>query len=383
MAWPGARERVLAEPSALDVELRQTTPIALDARFTCARNEMLALVGPSGAGKTTVLRAIAGLVKLRGGHVRVGEETWLDPGAGIDVPTHRRAVGFVFQSYALFPHMTALGNVVASLGHLPRDERDGAARDLLRRVHLEGLEDRRPAALSGGQQQRVAVARALARRPRVLLLDEPFAAVDKVTRRKLYGELAELRRSLDIPCVLVTHDLDEAAMLADRLAILWRGKTLQIGTPDEVLRRPVSVDVARLVDLRNVFAGRIASHDPAGGRTLLEWFGERLELPHRPDLAVGTRIAWCIPPAEIVLHRRDRPSRGERENPVTGLVAQAMRLGEATVITLRPIAAPTQTLTFTIPTHVAERNALTTGVAASVSLLASGLHVMPWSATLE
>ena len=376
-------ERALTEKRALDVELRQATPIALDARFDCARNELLALVGPSGAGKTSVLRAIAGLVRLRTGHVRVGEETWLDSEAGIDIPTHRRAVGFVFQSYALFPHMTALGNVAASLGYLPAGARASAARELLRRVHLEGLEDRRPAALSGGQQQRVAVARALARRPRVLLLDEPFAAVDKVTRRKLYGELAELRRSLDIPCVLVTHDLDEAAMLADRMAILWRGKTLQTGTPDAVLRRPVSVDVARLVDLRNVFAGRIAGHEAAGGRTWLEWFGERLELPHHPEFEVGTRIAWCIPSAEIVLHRRDRPSRGERENPITGLVAQAVRLGETTLIALRPTAAPTQTLSLTVPTHVAERNGLAVGVVARVSLLATGLHVMPWDASLE
>ena len=126
-------------------------------------------------------------------------------------------------------------------------------------MHLTGLEGRKPHALSGGQQQRVAVARALARDPQVLLLDEPFSAVDRVTRQKLYRELAELRRSLALPIVLVTHDLDEAAMLADRMCMLHRGRTLQTGTPFEVMTRPADALVARLVDLRNVFEARVAA----------------------------------------------------------------------------------------------------------------------------
>jgi molybdate transport system ATP-binding protein len=367
----------------LEVRCRQTAPIPLDARFGCAAHETLALVGPSGAGKTTLLRAIAGLVRVAEIEVRVGGATWRDSRTAIDVPAHRRPVGFVFQSYALFPHMTALGNVTASLGHLPPAERVATARDWLRRVHLEGLEERRPDALSGGQQQRVAMARALARQPAVLLLDEPFAAVDKVTRRKLYGELAELRRTLEIPCVLVTHDLDEAAMLADRMAILRRGTTLQLGTPEEVMRRPASVDVARLVDMRNIFAGRVVDHDAARDCTLIEWSGLRLEARHRPDLAPGTRIAWCIAPSEIVLHRRERPSRGERENPVTGVVTNSVRLGDTTQLSLRPRAASTETVVVSIPTHVALRNGLATGVEAGVSLLAQGIHLMPWEKSLE
>jgi molybdate transport system ATP-binding protein len=203
--------------AGLAVRLRQTRPIPLDVALACAPGELLALVGPSGSGKSTTLRAIAGLHRTKDGLVCCGGRTWLDTGNGIDLPPHRRSVGFVFQSYALFPHMTALGNVTAALGHRPAGERETRGRELLAQVRLAGLEARRPAELSGGQQQRVAVARALAREPSVLLLDEPFSAVDRSTRERLYRELVELRRGLAIPMVLVTHDLEEAALLADRL----------------------------------------------------------------------------------------------------------------------------------------------------------------------
>ncbi len=366
----------MAEPG-LDVTLAQDAPIPLAVRLACAPGELLALVGPSGSGKTTVLRTIAGLYRPRDGHVRCNGETWLDTAAGVHRPAQQRRAGLVFQDYALFPHLTVLHNVTAALGHLPRARRRARAEALLDQVNLAGLEDRHPQTLSGGQQQRVAIARALAREPGVLLLDEPFSAVDQVTRRKLRRELAALRTALQAPVVLVTHDLEEAAMLADRLCILHHGETLQSGPPRDVLARPDSMQVARLVDLRNVFEGRVHDHDAAAGVTRIEWRGRLLEARHRPDLPAGAAVSWVIPSAAVILHRRDRPSRGERENPVAGVVESLVPLGENASLDLRVDGPSGESIALSVPLHVAERNALSVGADARVSLRADAIHLMP------
>jgi molybdate transport system ATP-binding protein len=362
--------------AGLEVRLRQDAPIAVDAAFHCAPGEVLALVGPSGSGKTTVLRAVAGLARMAEGRIVFNGAPWFESDSGVNVSVQDRRVGFVFQDYALFPHMSARANIEAALGHIPAGERAAAAAELLARVNLSGLEDRPPHRLSGGQRQRVAVARALARDPNVLLLDEPFSAVDQVTRRRLQEELVRLRRSLSAPTILVTHDLGEARMLADRLCVIHDGRTLQSGPPDSVLNRPISAEVARLVDVSNVFEARVAGHDAEPARTWLDWNGVSLESPHRPDLAVGSDVAWVIPAAFVVLHRRDRPSRGEHENPVSGVVSDMTALGDAVRVSLAVRGDPERPISFSVPAHVARRNGLGAGVEAAVSLLAEGLHVM-------
>ncbi|MGF1610550.1 MAG: ABC transporter ATP-binding protein [Kiloniellales bacterium] len=360
----------------LSVELNQSAPIPLAAAFSCAPGEVLALVGPSGSGKSTILRSIAGTYRPKQGTIRVNDETWVSNAEGIHVPPQRRSVGLVFQSYALFPHMTALGNVMAAMGHLPAGEREARASTILELVHLSGLERRRPAELSGGQQQRVAVARALAREPKVLLLDEPFSAVDKATRQRLYREIAELRRALNMPVVLVTHDLDEALMLADRMAVLHRGRTIQTGRPEEVTTRPLSAEVARLVDLRNLFEATVSGHEP-GVLTIIEWAGLTIEAAARPELTLGQQVSWVIPDGFVVLHRRDRPSRGEHENPVAGTIETVLVIGQTAHLTLRPRNDPSLPLHFSVPLHVARRNGIAEGVEVAVSLLAEGIHLMP------
>lgn len=233
----------------LHVRLSQAGPIPLSVDFSCGQNELLALVGPSGSGKTTILRSIAGLYHPGKGSITCRGQVWFDAADAVKVPPHQRPVGFVFQSYALFPHMTVLRNVTTALGHTSRDERNEKARMLLSLVHLRGFEDRYPASLSGGEQQRVAVARALARDPAVLLMDEPFSAVDRRTRRKLREELAELRKVMRSPIVMVTHDLDEAIALSDRMCVIDGGETLQTGTPRELVNAPANLRVAAALDL--------------------------------------------------------------------------------------------------------------------------------------
>ncbi|HZF80602.1 MAG TPA: ATP-binding cassette domain-containing protein, partial [Rubrivivax sp.] len=211
----------------LAVEIKQKHPMPLAGAFACEPGEVLALVGPSGAGKTSMLRVVAGLLRPEHGRVTVGGEVWCDTDRGLCLPPQQRHVGLVFQDYALMPHMTAQDNVALSLLHLPRSERLERAQRQLAHVGLGAeLQIRRPARLSGGQQQRVAVARALAREPKLLLLDEPFSAVDQMSRQGLYRLLADLRRELSIPMLLVTHDLNEARLLADRLVVIDAGQVL-------------------------------------------------------------------------------------------------------------------------------------------------------------
>jgi molybdate transport system ATP-binding protein len=364
-------------PTGLTLTARQPGPIPLDAELAVAPGELVALLGPSGSGKTTLLRAIAGLHHPTSGRIACNGEVWLDTAAGIAWPPRRRRAGLVFQSYALFPHLTALANVVAAMGHRPAAERERRARELLALLHLAGLEQRRPAELSGGQQQRVAVARALAREPTVLLLDEPFSAVDLVTRRKLHRELAELRRGLAMPILLVTHDLDEAAALADRIAILHHGRTLQAGPPAEVMDRPRDAEVARLMGHRNLFPGEVQEHRPDAGLTLLRGLGRTLEARLQPRWPPGCAVDWLVPPDRVVLHRRDRPSRGEHENPVRGRISELVVLGETAHVTALVDASAERPLAFSVPAHVARRNGLAVGAAIGVSLLAEGIHLMP------
>ncbi|MDP2709761.1 MAG: ABC transporter ATP-binding protein [Solirubrobacteraceae bacterium] len=201
--------------------------------------ETLALVGPSGAGKTTVLRAIAGLRRLDRGRIALGEQAWYDSADGVDLPPERRSVGLVFQEYALFPHMDVRANVAFGGGAQRVD-------DLLSRFRIGHLAGERPTALSGGERQRVALARALARDPSVLLFDEPLSALDAHTRGVVRGELQDLLAELALPALLVTHDFRDAAALADRIGVIVDGTMRQIGTAAELVDRPADAFVVSL-----------------------------------------------------------------------------------------------------------------------------------------
>jgi len=368
----------MADPAGgLRATIRQAVPIPLDADLSCGRGEVLALVGPSGSGKSTLLRCIAGLHTPMEGRIACDGEAWFDAGSRVNLSTARRRIGMVFQHYALFPHLSALENVREGMDDPGGPGSRERGRELLRKVHLDGLEMRKPHQLSGGQQQRVAVARALARDPQALLLDEPFSAVDRSTREKLYGELAELRRELKMPVVLVTHDLEEAAMLADRVSILSRGKTLQTAPPLEVMERPASVEVARLVGLRNVFEGRVLSHHRDRGTTVMEWNGRRLDVRLQEGFPAGARVAWVLPAAGVLLMPRDRPPEGSRDNIVEGTVGRVVTLGSRVRVPVYVHGTDEALLTTTVPRHLAESYALAEGRPLSLRLRGGQIHLMP------
>jgi molybdate transport system ATP-binding protein len=218
--------------------------IELDVSLDVAAGECLALAGPSGAGKTSILRVVAGLLRPERGVVRCGDETWLDTGTGRDLAPDLRRCGYLFQDHALFPHLSAWRNVAYPLRELPRGERRQRALDLLERFGMERLADARPATLSGGERQRVALARALARRPDVLLLDEPLAALDSRTRASAARELGAVLRATGVPALLVTHDFSEAALLGDRVGVIDAGRIVQEGSAGELAAAPRTSFVA-------------------------------------------------------------------------------------------------------------------------------------------
>lgn len=365
------------DSGGLSLRLRQGQPIPLDAELYCAPGELLALVGPSGSGKSTILRAIAGIFRVADGQITCNGEKWFDSKTGMYSGARQRRIGMVFQNFALFPHLTAMENVMEALVELPYPERELRARDLLRRVHLEGLEHRRPSQLSGGQQQRVGVARALAREPKALLLDEPFSAVDRATREKLYRELAELRGQLSMPVILVTHDLDEAQMLADRICILSQGRTLQTGVPHDVISRPDSVHVARLVGLKNIFHAQVIEHRPDSDETIIEWRGRRLVAKMQSRFAAGSQIAWTIPGAHLVIHLRNRSSQEGQKNQVSGVIVDYLRLGENVALTIQADESDKPSMFTSISLHAAQNNGIQLGVEVTLSLRAEAIHLMP------
>ena len=303
----------------LRVALEQSGPIPLNINLTCAPGEVLALFGASGSGKTTILRTIAGLYAPASASVRCGPETWLDVAGHINVPAHRRRVGFVFQEYALFPHLTALGNVMTALGHRRRLERRARAAELLNAVHLGGHDSKRPHELSGGERQRVALARALAREPAVLLLDEPFAAVDRAVRRRLQGEIDSLRRMLRVPLILVTHDFDDVVRLATHVLMLDHGRSVGYGSLSTLTSRPDLSWLHEAVGPGSVFEATVSRIDVDRGLVTLAFDGGTLLAPAR-HLTATTTVRVRIPAREVIL-ATSAPKGLSLHNVLAGIVS--------------------------------------------------------------
>jgi len=294
---------------------------AFDLRLSLEVEGTVALVGPSGAGKTTVLRAVAGLVRPRSGTIAVGDETWFD--CRTDVPVEERAAGFLFQDYALFPHMTVKKNVEYA--------RKGAGDDYLERLRIRHLADARPRELSGGERQRVALARSLARDPKVLLLDEPLSALDAHTKASVRRELRELLAGLDVPTLFVTHDFEDAAALADRVGVLADGTLRQVGPTAELVSRPADPFVASFTGA-NLLRGHVAAAGNGVARVRLE-----------DGLIVSTaepaqgEVVLAIYPWDITIG--PDPPHDSALNVVSGPVRTIAELGNRARVGIGPVTA--------------------------------------------
>jgi molybdate transport system ATP-binding protein len=341
--------------------------LEIEVDLEVAAGECLALAGPSGAGKSSTLRVAAGLLTPASGRVSCGDDVWLDTDRGVDVPAERRRLGFLFQDYALFPHLSAWQNVAYPLRSLPRAERRDRAHDLLARFGLAERAEARPGTLSGGERQRVALARALAREPRALLLDEPLSALDARTRASATRELAATLREARVPAILVTHDFAEAAQLADRVAVVDRGRAVQTGTAAELAARPASAFVADFTGA--VVLTGTASPEPGGGsRVELDGGG----VVHSTDAATGP-VAVGVHPWEIALGPADAEPDGSAQNRLRAEVVSVTTVGSRTRVGL----AAGQPLTAEVATASAERLGLAPGEPVAAVWKATATRLVP------
>jgi ABC-type sulfate/molybdate transport systems ATPase subunit len=323
----------------IEVALRRVYPgFTLDAAWT-ADDEVVALFGPSGAGKSLTLQCLAGLVRPEAGRVVVNGRLFDDASRGIHLPPQARRLGYVFQGYALFPHLSVAENVGFGLRHRPREERRRRTAAVLARLGIDDLAARYPRQLSGGQQQRVALGRALAPDPEVLLLDEPLSALDAPLRRQLREDLGRVIREWGKTVVLVTHDLPEAFQLGDRLVVYDGGRVVQAAPKAELLSRPASETVARLIGLRNIVRGAIVKAAP--DRIEIAWRGHTVEAvnaPAQPYLAPpGTPIAFVVRPEHVRLIRKDRsgPDPAHHANLLAGTVVGELDQGTTWTLLFR------------------------------------------------
>lgn len=314
----------------LEFDLRKDFPgFSFELRLKVGP-ELVILFGPSGAGKSLTLKMVAGLVKPDSGWVTLNGRQIFASEQGVDQPIHQRRVGYVFQDYALFPHLSVYENVGYGLGHLPRKEAREKIGAIMELLGLKGRENLYPRQLSGGQQQRVALARALITEPAILLLDEPFSALDATIRNEMRLLILDLQRHFKTPILFVTHDLAEAYTLADKMAVMARGRLLQAGTREEIFHRPASPEVAQLTGARNLLQGVVTQVQ--GNDVAISWKGYLLEAQMGQGLgerlSPGTPVTFCIRP-ENVMFVKEGPGIWSRppSNVVPGFIVREFSHG--------------------------------------------------------
>ena len=311
----------------IDVVKQFGDAVAVDhVNLKVAKNEVFALLGSSGCGKSTLLRMMAGLEKPTSGRILIdGEDLAM-------LPPYRRPVNMMFQSYALFPHMTVEANVAYGLKQeaTPKQEMRERVAAALELVQMQDYARRQPHQLSGGQQQRVALARSLVKRPKLLLLDEPMSALDKKIRQKTQFELGNILYKVGVTCMMVTHDQEEAMTMADRIAVMSAGQIAQVGTPNEVYEFPNCRFAAEFIGSTNLFEGRLTEE----GSDLLacDYLDAPLRLRHPSNLHQGAVITLSVRPERICVHEHDP---GARSNCASGALEQIAYMGSYSLYYVR------------------------------------------------
>jgi molybdate transport system ATP-binding protein len=350
----------------LDADIRlRLERLTLDAQLTVQAGEVVAVLGPNGSGKSTVLRALAGLLKLAGGRVRLDGETLEEPARRVRVAAEKRPVALMFQDYLLFPHMSAVENVEFGLRARGMDKAQARAKAsaALDRLGLAQAALARPGDMSGGQQQRVAMARALVTEPRLLLLDEPLAALDVSTKTDVRRHLRGVLRGSDAANMFVTHDMLDAVALADRMVVMENGGIVQSGPPTEVTARPRSAYVADLVGV-NLFRGKVRD-----ARLEIDGGGELLIAPQQPESALAV-----VQPAAVTVHRnRPGPPAPAGQNVWPGVIGAVDLLGDR--VRVRIEGSPP--ITAEVPPAAVEELRLDDGGQVWAAVSASDITVYP------
>jgi molybdate transport system ATP-binding protein len=355
----------------LKLRLSQRLPMPIEVNLECAPGELHALVGPSGSGKTTVLRTIAGLRHASSGKIECNSEVWFENDDLASTSTclnaAQRSCGLLFQQYALFPHLSALENVCIPLQNsgLNSSERKVIARGWLDSMGIADLAERMPNQLSGGQQQRVALARALARKPKILLLDEPFSAVDAPTRQNLYKTLADLRKDLNIPILLVTHDLREAGLLADRITVIEKGISLQTAPPQILFQKPRNSRVAELVGISNRFQGVFDA-----GKLTWDGCEKIFVVKDKGKIPPNAKVAWVIPQSGLSAHNIGS------DTAVPAIIEKISSLGQISVIQFR-IQNSENRIEWEASAAEVKRLNIEVGASMHLGLDGSQIHIMP------
>lgn len=350
----------------------------LDVQLTAPGNQIIVLFGPSGAGKSMTLASIAGFAVPDFGRIVAGERVLFDSERGINLLPQQRRIGLVKQDLALFPHLTVEQNIAYGLFRQAARTQRERVEYFLHLMNLDGFAKRYPSQLSGGQQQRVALARALAPKPELLLLDEPFSALDAPTRVQLRNDLLDLQRELEIPVMFVTHDLGEAYFLADRLAVIDGGKILQMDTPGEILQHPTSLHVARAVGVKNILPGTVVQCQETFCRVQV---GNAVIETLAHQFAPGTHVTVCIRPERVMLLRPEHAGKSSDENSLHGEIVHEMNDGMMATLFFRAVDMRlTQDqeydLQIELPVYIYERLDLARQRQWTVSLRKNAIHLI-------